>query len=362
MSPRTRSQAGLGWRARRPLTWQDLMMNPLGVGLNYLTIPSIKDVEKEELKEGGLVQPKKNTQKYHNQYWSIPKRASTETGDRSVSQALARSNQIKAYSEDTGRSVEDVRAIVGKGLETTFNTDDKVTSKGVATNNANASKAKLLDIPVEPGRTKWVGTNSTWTDRYGNTIAPREGTNTTTTVKNTPTELLKQETKNSGLDPNKLISEGGSKKGPGMTLEDGSINPEWQKAYPQSTEAKVDLIDQGLKTNEQGNLVPWFKGEKLGTRAEFSGDKNTPLQKWQAKELAKIPDEKASSSGPSAGAVMGTIGKVMQMLDKPEEPALKPTEINTGSKSSKVANTFKSAIKDPDGWGWYGRLQSTWDA
>jgi len=362
MSKRTRSQAGLGWRARRPLTWQDLMMNPLGVGLNYLSIPSIKDVEEEELKEGGLVQPKKNTQKYHNQYWSIPKRASTDKGDRSVSQALARSKQIQAYSEDTGRSVEDVRAIVGKSLETTFNTDGKVTSTGIATNNANASKNKLLDIPVEPGRTRWVGVNSEWRDRYNNVIAPREGSPAAITTETT-TELPKQETKNSGLDPNKLISEGGSKKGPSMTLEDGSINPEWQKTYPQSNEAKIDLIDQGLKTNEQGKLVPWYKGEKLLTRAEFSGDKNTPLQKWQAKELAKIPDEKASSSGPSAGAVMGTIGKLMVQKDQENIKQPEPTnDPNSGSKSAKVANTFKSAIKDPDGWGWYGSLQNTWNA
>ena len=32
---------------------------------------------------------------------------------------------------------------------------------------------------------------------------------------------------------------------------------------------------------------------------------------------------------------------------------------NSGSKSATVASTFKKAIKDEDGWGWYGGLQNT---
>ena len=252
--------------------------------------------------------------------------SSSQKGDRSVSQALARSNQIKAYSEDTGRSVEDVQNIVSKeGLETVFGTDGKVTSKGVATNNANASKAKLLDIPVEPGRTRWVGTNSTWTDRYGNTIAPMEGTATTTTVKNTPTELLKQETKNSGLDPTKLISEDGSKKGPWMTLKDGSINPEWQKAYPKSTEAKIDLIDQGLKTDQQGNLVPWYEGTAPGTRLSFN---DSPLQKWQEQQHQQLQQQQTQSNkvtakqrmeGASKAAASAAVNLMIAKLTEPKK-------------------------------------------
>jgi|10_taG_2_1085330.scaffolds.fasta_scaffold15508_3 hypothetical protein len=358
MSPRTRSQAGLGWRARRTLTWQDLMMNPLGVGLNYLSIPSIKDVEKEELKEGGLVQPKKNTQKYHNQYWGIPKRASTETGDRSVSQALARSNQIKAYSEDTGRSVEDVRAIVGKGLETTFNTDGKVTSKGVATNNANASKSKLLDIPVEPGRTKWVGTNSTWTDRYGNTIAPNINIPQSTQVeannnqiKGSITPKVEDKTNTTPASTSKTSKVDYSKPENNRFLRMDKLDYNQQK----------DLINQGLVQTPDGNQS-WMKhdGKMFTNLSEtFGGESGLPA--WKADQMMKLDAAKASQ-GPSAGAVMGTIGKVMQMVDKPEEPTLKPTEVDTGSKSDKVSSMFNKAIRDPDGLGWYGSLQNYWNA
>ena len=106
------------------------------------------------------------------------------TNDESFNKALkkAKSNEIKVYTEDTG---EDTRAILNKGLKTTFNTDGKVTSNGVATANANSSKAKLLQIPINTesrsyklnpnknaGATRWVGVNSEWRDRYGRVIAP----------------------------------------------------------------------------------------------------------------------------------------------------------------------------------------------
>ena len=55
----TNSHRMRAWRGRRPLTWEDFLMNPIGVGMNYLTMPDIKDVRKKELAEGGLVSLRK---------------------------------------------------------------------------------------------------------------------------------------------------------------------------------------------------------------------------------------------------------------------------------------------------------------
>ena len=320
------------WRGRRPLTWEDFLMNPIGVGMNYLTMPDIKDVRKKELAEGGLVQPKKNTRKYHDQFWGIPS-TSSQVAEKTVNNATKQLGDGSSIAEVNKRASENkavkTAETVLEGTGSRFNEDGSKRDLGVGFGEPSS----VPTIP-EPGRTRWVGANSTWTDRYGNVIAPREGSPAPITTETT-TELPKQETKNSGLDPNKLISEGGSKKGPLMTLPDGSINPEWQKAYPQSTEAQIDLIDQGLKTDQQGNLVPWYKGEGPGARLDF-GDKNTPLQKWQAKELEKIPtpNEKASSSGPSGAEMAAGLGKLMQMLDPEGGPEWKEpvAQVNTSGK------------------------------
>ena len=181
--------------------------------------------------------------------------------------------------------------------------------------------------------------------------ANRSGTTSSesTITTETNTELPKQETKNSGLDPNKLISEGGSKKGPWMTLPDGSINPEFQKAYPQSTEAKIDLIDQGLKTDGQGNLVPWFEGERLGIRIPFSSDTSTPLQRWQAQQhqqLQQQQQQQTQSNKVTAADRMEGAGKSMAIaaVKAVMEKMFAPKEGDEG------ANTSEGALSGGNAW------------
>lgn len=92
------------WRGRRPLTWEDFLMNPIGVGMNYLTMPDIRDVRKKELAEGGLVQPKKNTREYHDKFWSIPS-TSNETSEDNAVKTINKAKKDSAVNLETDRSI-----------------------------------------------------------------------------------------------------------------------------------------------------------------------------------------------------------------------------------------------------------------
>ena len=256
-----------------------------------------------------------------NQKINIPK---INTSDQAFTRTL---NEAKGVNNKNNRSIAVVNANASaakvnntaenilKGTGSLYDSKGEKRQLGVGWGEPGS----IPNIP-EKGRTRWVGVNSEWRDRYGRVIAPHKDS----IPNNTADEVNRVNTKgtSSNLDPNKLISEGGSKKGPWMTLPDGSINPEWQKLYPQSIEAKIDLIDQGLKINQRGELVPWYQG-KPGSRISF--DEGTALEAWQARELAKIP-ENTSAGGVTTAKRMQGAGEAMSgalvnmMIAKLAEP------------------------------------------
>ena len=139
------------WRGRRPLSWQDFLMNPIGVGMNYLTMPDIRDVRKKELAEGGLVQPKKNTREYHDKFWSIPS-TSNETSEDTAVTTINKAQKDSAVNLETDRSIAatNARSSLISAAEGTERRMASSSSKGsVGRNLLTLQQMREAQTPVE---------------------------------------------------------------------------------------------------------------------------------------------------------------------------------------------------------------------
>ena len=122
-------------------------MNPIGVGINYLALPDIRDVEKAELQEGGLVQPDKNTAAYHNKYWGIDggEESQNTAALKELTQTPVNEGEVKTQ-EGTG---PETSATVNTEIPTLTRIEERALKQASGKNSVAKSRALLKKWQID---------------------------------------------------------------------------------------------------------------------------------------------------------------------------------------------------------------------